>query len=101
MLNAALSILLDLHGSQTLLLVDDLILHAVFLLDLKVLELLFLFVLLLDDLGLLGLFTLRLEDGLLDLALLLLALPVDRVVVLRNHPLVLVLNLVVVNFLQK
>lgn len=100
LLDAALAILLDLHGSEALLLIDDLILHAVLLLDLKMLELLFLVVLLLDDLGLLGLFALRLEDGLLHLALLVLPLPVDRVVVLSDHPLVLVLHLVVVDFLQ-
>ena len=57
MLYAPLAILLDLHRSQTLLLVYDLILHAVLLLNLEALELLFLLVLLLDYLGLFGFLT--------------------------------------------
>ena len=56
LLYAALAVLLDLHRSQTLLLVYDLILHAILLLNLEALELLFLLVLLLDYLGLFGFF---------------------------------------------
>ena len=99
LVKSALSVLFDFHCSHALLLVHDLILHAVFLLDLEVLELFLLFVLLLDDLGLFGLFALRLEDGLLDLSLLVLSLLIDGVVVLGDHSLVLVLDLVVVDFL--
>lgn len=48
LLDTSRPILFDLHSGQAFLLVNNLILHAVLLLDLKVLELLFLFVLLLD-----------------------------------------------------
>ena len=54
LLHAPLPVLLNLHRRKSLLLVHDLILHAILLLDLEALELLFLFVLLLDDLRLLG-----------------------------------------------
>ena len=64
-------------------------------------ELLFLFVLVLDYLGLLSLFALRLEDGLLNLTLLVGALLIHRVVALGNHALLLILHLVVVDFLLK
>ena len=64
-------------------------------------ELLFLFVLVLDYLGLLGLFALRLEDGFLNLTLLVGTLLIHRVVVLGNHALLLILHLVVVDFLHK
>ena len=101
LMHASLTILLDLHCSHSLLLIHDLILHAVFLLDLEVLELLFLLILLLDYLGLLSLFPLRLEDGLLNFPLFISSLLVDRVVVLSDHALVLVSHLVVVNFLQE
>lgn len=77
LVGAALAVFFDLHRSKPLLLVNDLILHAVLLFNLKVLELLFLFVLLFDYLGLLGFLALGLEDGLLDLALLVLSLLVD------------------------
>lgn len=76
-MQATLAVLFDLHRGHSLLLVHDLILHAVLLFDLKVLELLFLLILLLDNLGLLGLFTLRLEDGLLHFPLLISTLLVD------------------------
>jgi hypothetical protein len=101
LLDATSAILFDLHRGQTLLLVNNLILHAVLLLYLEGLELLFLFVLLLDNLRLFCFFTLRLEDGLLDLSLLILALLAVRVVVLSYHPSVLVLALVVVDFLSR
>ena len=101
LMHASLTIFLDLHCSHSLLLIHDLILHAVFLLDLEVLELLFLLILLLDYLGLLSLFPLRLEDGLLNFPLFISSLLVDRVVVLSDHALVLVSHLVVVNFLQE
>ena len=100
LLNAALAVLFNLHGSQPFLLVHNLILHAILLFDPEVLELLFLLVLLLDNLGLLGLFTLGLEYGFLHLPLLILSLLVHRVVVLGHHALVLVLNLIVVKFLS-
>ena len=63
-------------------------------------ELLFLFILVLDYLGLLGLFPFGLEDCLLHFAFLVCALLIDRVVVLGNHALMLVLHLVVVDFLR-
>ena len=100
LLQAPLSVFFDLHCSQPLLLVHDLILHAVFLLDLEALELLFLLVLLLDDLGLLGFFAARLKDGLLHFALLVSSLLLNREVLLGHHSLILVLHLVVVDFLK-
>lgn len=101
LMDAPLAVLFDFHRSQPLLLIHDLVLHAVLLLYFKVLELLFLFVLLFDYLGLLGLLALRLEDRFLHLALLFLALFVDREVRLSDHPLVLVGHLVVVDFLHR
>ena len=100
MLYAALAVLLDLHRSQTLLLVYDLILHAVLLLHLEALELLFLLVLLLDYLGLFGFLAPRLKDSVLHFALLVLALLVQGEIILRDEPLVLVLHLVVIDFLK-
>ena len=100
LLDAPLSVFFDLHGGQALLLIGDLVLHAILLLDLEMLELLFLFILLLDYLGLLGLLPLRLEDSLLNLALLVSSLLVQRVIVLGHHALVLVLHLVVIDFLH-
>ena len=99
LLQTSLSVLLNLHRSQSLLLIDDLILHAVFLLDLKALELLFLLVLLLDDLRLFGFLSSWLENGLLDFAFLICTLFLDREVALGYHALVFVLHLVVVDFL--
>ena len=98
---ASLAVLFNLHRGQTLLLVYDLILHAVFLFDLEALELLFLLVLLLDYLGLLGFFAPGLEDSLLHLALLISALLVQRIIIVRHHALLIVLHLVVVDFLQQ
>ena len=99
LLQAPLTVLFNLHRCQSLLLIHDLILHAVLLLDLKALELLFLLVLLLDDLRLLRFFSSRLENGLLDFAFFVCALLLDREVVLGYHALVFVRHLVVVDFL--
>ena len=99
LLQAPLAIFFNLHRSQTLLLVHNLILHAILLLDLEALELLFLLVLLLDDLRLLGLFSSGLENGLLHFAFLICTLLLDREVVLGYHALAFVLHLVVVDFL--
>lgn len=79
----------------------NLVLHAVLLLDFKVLELFLLIVLLLDNLGLFGLFSLRLEDRLLHLPLLILSLLIHGVVVLGHDTLVLILNLVFKDFLTQ
>ena len=97
---ATLAVLLNLHGGQAFLLVHNLILHAVLLLVLKAIELLLLFVLLLDNLGLLSFLAPRLEDGVLDLAFLISALLVERVIVMGLHALMLILHLVVVDFLN-
>ena len=101
LLKAPLAVLFNLHRRQSFLLIHDLILHAVFLLDLEALELLFLLVLLLDDLGLFGLFAARLENGLLHFAFFVGALFLDREVILGDHALVFVLHLVVVDFLKQ
>ena len=94
-----MSIFLNFHSGKSFLLVDYLILHTVLLFNLEIIELFLLFVLLFDYLSLFALFTARLEDCLLDLAFLILSLPVEVVVVVCNHALVLVLHLVVINFL--
>ena len=99
LLNASLAILLDLHRCQALLLVHDLILHAILLLDFKALELLLLLVLLLDNLGLFGFLASRLENGLLNLSLFIRTLLLNREIVLGDHSLVLILHLIVINFL--
>jgi len=83
------------------LLVYNLILQAILLFYLEVLELLFLFILLLYDFRLLRLFTLRLEDGLLDFSLFILTLLSVGVVVLSGHLLVFVRHLILKNFLDK
>ena len=54
LLDSPVSVFLNFHLSDSLLLVHNLILHAVFLLNLEVVELLFLVVLLLDHLRLLS-----------------------------------------------
>ena len=71
----------------------------VLLLYLERVELLLLFVLLLDYLGLFGFLSSRLEDSLLNFSLLVLSLLVNRVVVLSNHPLLLILVLIIVDLL--
>lgn len=101
LLSASLAVFFNLHRSKPLLLIYDLILHAILLLNLKVLELLFLFVLLFDYLGLFGFFALGLEDSLLHLPLLILSLLVDGEVALCDHLLILVCHLVLVDFLQQ
>ena len=82
-------------------LVYNLILQAILLFYLEVLELLLLFILLLYDFRLLRLFTLRLEDGLLDFSLFILTLLSVGVVVLSGHLLVFVCHLILKNFLDK
>ena len=68
---------------------------------LEAIEFLLLLVLLLDDLGLFGLLTPRLENSFLHLAFLVSTLLVEAVVVVRIHPLLLVLHLIVVDFLRE
>ena len=99
LLNASVAILFKLHCCQALLLVHDLILHAIFLLDFKALELLLLLVLLLDNLGLFGFFASRLENRLLNLSLFICTLLLNREIALCDHALILILHLIVINFL--
>ena len=99
--NSALALLLNLHLSQAFLLVDDLVLHAIFLLDLKVHVSLLLVVLASNDLGLLSLLLLREEDSFLHLPLLILALLIKHVVLLREVALTFVLLLIIVDFLSQ
>ena len=68
---------------------------------LEAIEFLLLLVLLLDDLGLFGLLAPRLENSFLYLAFLVSTFLVEAVVVVRIHPLMLVLHLVVVDFLRE
>lgn len=97
--DAPLLVLFNLEQSEPFLLIDDLILHAILLFHPSVHVSLFLVVLIPNDLGLLRLLLLREEDGLLHLALLILALPVQHVVLLRHMALPFVHCLVVVDFL--
>ena len=99
LLQAPLAIFFNLHRGQSLLLVHNLILHAILLLNFEALELLFLLILLLNHLGLLGLLTSGLEDGLLHFALLICSLLLDREVLLSYHALVFILHLIIVDFL--
>ena len=101
LLQAPLAIFFNLHRSQSLLLVHNLILHAILLLHLEALELLFLLVLLLNHLGLLGFLAPGLEDGLLHFSLLIGSLLLDREVLLGDHALIFILHLIVVDFLSK
>ena len=101
LLQAPLAIFFNLHRSQSLLLVHNLILHAILLLHLEALELLFLLVLLLNHLGLLGFLAPGLEDGLLHFSLLVGSLLLDREVLLGDHALIFILHLIVVDFLSK
>ncbi len=98
--DASLTIFFNFHWGEAFLLVHNLILHAIFLLDLKVLELFLLFVLLLLDLGLLGFFTFRLKDSLLHFTLFVSPVLIDRIILRSYETLMLVLNLVVVDFLK-
>ena len=68
---------------------------------LEAIEFLLLLILLLNDLRLFGFFTPRLEDSFLNLALFVSTLLVEAVVVVRIHPLMLVLHLVVIDFLSE
>jgi len=99
--NTALALLLNLHLSQAFLLVNDLVLHAVLLLNLEIHVSLLLVVLAANDLGLLGLLLLREEDSFLHLPLLILTLLVEHVVLLREVSLAFVLLLVIVDFLRQ
>lgn len=101
LLDTSLPVFFNLHRSQAFLLINDLILHAILLLHFKVRELLLLFILLLNYLRLLRLFPSRLKDSLLNFALFVSSLLIDRVVLLGVHPLLLVLRLVVIDFLLK
>ena len=56
--HSALPLLFNLHGSQTFLLIDNLVLHPVFLLNFEVLVALFLIVLTPNDFRLFGFFSL-------------------------------------------
>ena len=84
-------LLFDLHLSKSLRLQADLVFHFVFLLDSEHILPLLLFILLLDHLGLLGLFLLLQEEGVLDLSLLVVSLLRQHVVVLAHLPLLLLL----------
>lgn len=97
--DAALAVVLYLHLGQPFLLVDDLVLHTVLLLDLKIQVALLLVVLTANDFGLLCLLLLRQEDGFLHLALFVLSLLVQHVVLLRQIALPFVLDLIIVDFL--
>ena len=101
LLQAPLAIFFNLHRSQSLLLVHNLILHAILLLHLEALELLFLLVLLLNHLGLLGFLAPGLEDGLLHFSLFVGSLLLDREILLGDHALIFILHLIVVDFLSK
>ena len=101
LLDTSSSVFFNLHRSQAFLLINDLILHAILLLHFKVRELLLLFILLLNYLGLLCFFPSRLEDSLLNFALFICSLLIDGVVLLGVHSLLLVLSLVVIDFLLK
>ena len=98
LLDTALTVFFNLHDRQSLLLSHDLILHAVLLFNFEALELLLLFVLLLHDIALFGFFSARLENCLLNFSLLILSHLVDRVIVLSDHPLVIVRCLIFVDF---
>ena len=99
--DSALLLLLDLHGSEAFLLIDDLILHSVLLLDLEELVSLLLVILTSNYLRLLRLFSLRQEYGFLNLLLLILSLLVQSVVVLRLHDSALLLDAIVIDFLKR
>ncbi len=98
--DASLTIFFNLHWGKAFLLVHNLILHAILLLDLKVLELFLLFILLLLDLRLLSFFTFGLKDSLLNFTLFVSSVLIDRIILLCNEALMLVLNLVIVDFLK-
>ena len=98
--HSALPLLFNLHGSQTFLLINNLVLHPVFLLNFEVLVALFLIVLTPNDFRLFGFFSLWQEYGFLDLFLFILTLLVECVVILRLQSRVLILHLVVIDFLK-
>ena len=81
-------------------LIHDLVLHPVFLFHLEVLVTLFLIILTPNNLRLFGFFSLRQENGLLDLFLFVLTLLVECIVILRLQSCVLILHLVVIDFLK-
>ena len=97
----SLPLLLNLHGGEAFLLIDDLVLHPVLLLDLEELVSLLLVVLASNYLGLFRFFSLRQEDGFLNLLLLFLSLLVQSIVVLRLHDGALFLDSIVIDFLKR
>lgn len=99
--DAALAVIFNFHLSQPFLLVDNLVLHAVLLLDLEIQMALLLVVLTANNLGLFRLLLFGQENGLLHLAFLILALLVQHVVLLRQVALSFVLDLIIVDFLKK
>ena len=81
-------------------LIDNLVLHPVLLLNFEVLVALFLIILTPNNLRLFSFFSLRQENGLLDLFLFVLTLLVECIVILRLQSCVLILHLVVIDFLK-
>lgn len=90
----------DLDAGDLLLLVDDLLAHAIFLLDADSMVSLFLFILLCHDLGLFGLLVLGQFDGLLDFGFLVDPFTLDQVVFLRYVPLHVLFDLALVDSLN-
>lgn len=97
--NAALAIFVNLHRCEALLLLHNLILHAVLLLDLKIHVSLLLVILTADDLSLFRFLLLRQEDGFLHFTFLFLSLLVQHVIASRLLTLLLILKLIIVDFL--
>ena len=95
----AFAFVFNLHRRQAFLLIDNLVLHSVFLFNLKIHVSFLLVVLTADDLGLLSLLLLRQKDCFLNFPLFILSLLVQHIVLLGHIPLALILNLVVINFL--
>ena len=99
-MESTLTVFFDFHGGQAFLLIYNLILHAIFLFNFEVIKLLLLLVLLLDNLWLFCFFTSWLKDSFLDLSLFILSLSVQSIIVWSYKPLILILDLIVINFLK-
>jgi hypothetical protein len=98
--NLPLPLFVNLQLRKTFLLIHNLTLHTVLGLQLEILMAFFLFILLLYYISLLRLFTLGKEDCLLNLTFLLLSLLVYHVVLGGLLPLLLIIQLEIVNFLH-
>ena len=99
-MESSLTIFFNFHGGQAFLLIYNLILHAILLLNFEVIKLLFLLVLLLNNLWLFSLFTSWLKDSFLDLSLFISSMSVQSIIVWSYKPLILILDLIVINFLK-